>query len=945
MRVLMVAEKPSMAEALSRLLAPGGQFETRKGTTPVHEWKGTFREEPAQYKFTSVTGHVYNVDFTAEYNSWDIDPLRLFSGRIRKTEANPKMRLTQHLHTEAKGVDYLVLWLDCDREGENICFEVIENCLPAMARGATMAQVLRARFSAITAQDVRRAMENLVKPNENEAKAVDARQEFDLKVGVAFTRFQTRFFQGKYGNLDSAVISYGPCQTPTLSFCVERHDRIQSFQPESFWSIAATVQKSNLPVKLSWSRERLFDRTIADLFLDNINNEKTAVVIDVESKKKSIQRPRALNTVELLKHCSSNLGISPNEAMSIAERLYMQSYISYPRTETSKYPDNFDLDSVLREQSTQSDWGRFCGDLLRNGYTRPTSGTDVGDHPPITPMRVAEEGDLFGDMWRVYDFIARTFIGSISANMQYTSTSAIIKIGTEKFECKGSRVTSPGFASVMHWMSKADEYIPEFSKGETLPVVSLALQEGKTSPPDYLTEAELIGLMEQNGIGTDASIPTHINNICQRNYVTVSGGGRRLIPTNLGIVLIHGYQKIDPELSLPTMRSDMEQQLSLIASGKAPQKDVLQHFLNTFEAKFAYFTKHIEQMDELFEATFSALAATGKPMSKCGKCKRYMKYIALKPNRLHCATCDETYALPLNGNIKLYRELKCPLDDFELVLYTTGSKGTGYPICPYCYNHPPFENIKKGMGCNHCLHPTCAHSMVRNAICPCPESERAENPCPGRLVLDATSAPRWKLSCNECNIVSTFVDTIKHVAIVANELCDCGTVILKAEFRENQSKAPVSGCIMCDDEMDELLSTRHMQETHQIHISDEVTFFKMHDRDGDGMWDEGDLRALYGFERDVDAGAKHIRLIIDRVFRDLDTDLDGFISLQEYMRSKLPDWTAEEINADRIWQEEHHEAAQVSASTEPSTVDEAIHNPQWEEVDEPVVPDKFKVQH
>lgn len=104
-------------------------------------------------------------------------------------------------------------------------------------------------------------------------KAVDARQELDLKVGVAFTRFQTRFFQGKYGNLDSTVISYGPCQTPTLSFCVERHDRIQSFQPEPFWTIHATVTKSDIPIKLSWSRERVFDQQIGNMFL-NITNEE-----------------------------------------------------------------------------------------------------------------------------------------------------------------------------------------------------------------------------------------------------------------------------------------------------------------------------------------------------------------------------------------------------------------------------------------------------------------------------------------------------------------------------------------------------------------------------------------------------------------------------------------------------------------------------------------------
>ncbi|KAI8089922.1 DNA topoisomerase [Halteromyces radiatus] len=813
--VLMVAEKPSLADALSRLLAPGGHFKTRKGTTPVHEWEGVYESQPAKYKFTSVTGHVYNTDFTQEYNSWEIDPQKLFTAQIKKVEANPKMRITQHLRNEAKHIDYLILWLDCDSEGENICFEVIGNCLPSM-KVSKMSHVLRARFSAITQQDVRRAMNHLVKPNENEAKAVDARQEFDLKVGVAFTRFQTRFFQGKYGDLDSTVISYGPCQSPTLAFCVERHDRIQSFQPEPFWTITPTIIQADLPVKLTWMRERLFDKQVTSVFMTNVEEAQKlgAKVLQVSVTKKSKARPHALNTVEMLKHGSSNLGIGPSECMSIAERLYMQGYISYPRTETSQYPPNFDLHEVLREQAKHPQWGDYCQDLLKNGFDRPSGGTDVGDHPPITPMRVADESELFGDTWRLYDFIARNFIGSISQNLKYTSTHVVLAIGEEKFECKGSQVTSPGFTSVMHWVNKTDEYIPEFKQGQVVTVKSVQMNEGKTSPPDYLTESELIGLMEQNGIGTDASISTHINNICQRNYVQVSGSGRKMIPTNLGIVLIHGYQKIDTDLSLPRMRSDMEQQLSLIASGKAGHKEVLDYFLRLFELKFAYFVKHISSMDELFEATFSPLAATGRPLSKCGKCKRYMKYISLKPNRLHCSTCDETYSLPLNGTIKLYRELTCPLDDFELVLYSTGSKGTGYPLCPYCYNHPPFENVKKHMACNHCPHPTCTHSMVKNAVCSCPESERPEDPCPGSLVLDATSAPRWKLSCNECNIVSSFVDTIKNVLLM-NEMCECGTVILKAEFRENQNREPLTGCILCDDDIDALLTTRQKRWTKE----------------------------------------------------------------------------------------------------------------------------------
>lgn len=68
-----------------------------------------------------------------------------------------------------------------------------------------------------------------------------------------------------------------------------------------------------------------------------------------------------------------------------------------------------------------------------------------------TPTRVANEGDFAGDTWRLYDFIARTFIGSISPGLKYTTTNVTFSIGLEQFECKGTKVTSPGFSSVMHW--------------------------------------------------------------------------------------------------------------------------------------------------------------------------------------------------------------------------------------------------------------------------------------------------------------------------------------------------------------------------------------------------------------------------------------------------------------------------------------------------------------
>jgi DNA topoisomerase III len=136
--------------------------------------------------------------------------------------------------------------------------------------------------------------------------------------------------------------------------------------------------------------------------------------------------------------------------------------------------------------------------------------------------------------------------------------------------------------------------------------------------------------MEKLGIGTDASMAVHINNICERRYVTVDGNQRMLVPTNLGIVLIHGLSAIDPQLALPTLRSEMEKKISMIATGKVHFEEVLNEELNIFRKKYVEFVEKIEKMDQLFEATFSPVASSGKPFSKCGKCRRYMHYINLR---------------------------------------------------------------------------------------------------------------------------------------------------------------------------------------------------------------------------------------------------------------------------------------------------------------------------
>ncbi|KAJ0093735.1 hypothetical protein Patl1_26152 [Pistacia atlantica] len=230
-------------------------------------------------------------------------------------------------------------------------------------------KVYRARFSSVTEKDIFKAMDNLVEPNRNEALAVDARQEIDLKVGVAFTRFQTRYFQGKYGNLDSRVISlvlssllyvlfstvalfcsvygvlsdldappcrlrlqvvrYGPCQTPTLGFCVQRYLQITSFKPEKFWALHPYIIQNGYEIKLEWERHKLFDLDVAMMFQKLVTQDGILEVIDTSEKQESKVRPYGLNTVNLLKVASSALGFGPQMAMQLAERLYTQGFIRF----------------------------------------------------------------------------------------------------------------------------------------------------------------------------------------------------------------------------------------------------------------------------------------------------------------------------------------------------------------------------------------------------------------------------------------------------------------------------------------------------------------------------------------------------------------------------------------------------------------------------------------
>lgn len=187
----------------------------------------TLNGAPVEMIFSSVAGHLLELDFKPPNNTWrGCAPGYLYDAPVEKQVSKGEgQKIKRNLQQLARRASLLILWLDCDREGENIAFEVISVCREVNPR----MEVKRARFSALISQDIFRAVHNLVQPNENEASAVDARQEIDLRIGSSFTRLQTLLLQEKFDwsellpqGRDRMLLSYGPCQFPTLGLIVQR---------------------------------------------------------------------------------------------------------------------------------------------------------------------------------------------------------------------------------------------------------------------------------------------------------------------------------------------------------------------------------------------------------------------------------------------------------------------------------------------------------------------------------------------------------------------------------------------------------------------------------------------------------------------------------------------------------------------------------------------------
>lgn len=170
--------------------------------------------------------------------------------------------------------------------------------------------------------------------------------------------------------------------------------------------------------------------------------------------------------------------------------------------------------------------------------------------------------------------------------------------------------------------------------------------------------------------------------------------------------------------------------------------------------------------------------------------------------------------------MQLYEELSCPLDGFELVVFSMpGPEGKSFPLCPYCYNSPPFEGVSvlagkggaAGMPCSSCPHPTCRHSLITQGVCACPE-------CDGTLMLDPLSSPSWKLFCNACSCLVMLPQGAHRISTTDDRCTYCDSMILEVDFNKNTTPLEDGatlhrGCILCDQLLHSLVLVKHGRQT------------------------------------------------------------------------------------------------------------------------------------
>ena len=607
-----------------------------------------------------------------ELKSWKMDALPyLVYAPINKL---PKEKeIIRSLKNLAKKADSVIIATDFDREGELIGSDAL-SCIQEVN---PTAPVSRARYSAFTKEEITHAFDNLVELDVNLASAGASRQDIGLIWGAVLTRYLTLVKFAGYGNVRSS----GRVQTPTLALVVARERERLAFVPEDYWVIRGAFGADPDSFEAPHATARFKAEAEAQAVMAHVEGATRATVASVEKKKRTVQPPAPFNTTSLMAAASAE-GLSPARTMRIAESLYMDGYISYPRVDNTVYPSSLDLADTVKAISGNPAYAPYCKELLAKGKLTATRGKkETTDHPPIYPTAKATPDDLAPADYKLYNLIARRFLATLSEAAVIEGTKVTLDVNAEPFVAKGDVLVKPGYRAIYPYGLKKDEQLPALSEGETVAFNGAVCTKKQTEPPARYSQGKLIQEMEKLGLGTKST--RHA--IIERLYAVKYCMNDPIEPSQLGMAVCDALDKFAPHITHPEMTAELEEEMDNIAEGRTTKAQVVDTSRNLLSEQLASLLPHSEEVKEALADAVAADAYVG-PCPKCGKDLQLRASQKTRSMFIGCAgwpDCDVTYPLP-KGKVEAVPE-PCPTCGMPQVKVTAfRSKPRTICIDPHC---------------------------------------------------------------------------------------------------------------------------------------------------------------------------------------------------------------------------------------------------------------------
>lgn len=583
-----------------------------------------------------------------ELKAWKMDalPYLVYS----PIEKRPKEKdIIRSLKNLAKKADSIVIATDFDREGELIGSDAL-SCIQEV--NAT-APVSRARYSAFTKEEITHAFNNLVTLDTNLASAGASRQDIDLIWGAVLTRYLTLVKFAGYGNVRSS----GRVQTPTLALIVARERERLAFIPEDYWVIKADFGEGDDAFVASHATARFKVEAEANAVMSHVQDATHGKVIEITKRKRTVAPPVPFNTTSLMAAASAE-GLSPARTMRIAESLYMDGYISYPRVDNTVYPSSLDLADTVKKIMGNPAYAPYCKELLSRGTLKATRGKkETTDHPPIYPTASATPDDLAPAEYKLYNLIARRFMATLSDAAIVEGTKVKIDVEGEPFVAKGDVLVKKGFREIYPYGLKKDEQLPALFEGQDVVFKGATCTKKQTEPPARYSQGKLIQEMEKLGLGTKSTR----HSIIERLYTVKYIQNDPIEPSQLGMAVCDALDKFAPHITHPEMTAELEEEMDNIAEGQKTKAEVVMNSRDLLSEQLAELMPHSEEVKDALADAVAADAYVG-PCPKCGKDLQLRTSQKTRSMFIGCSgwpDCDVTYPLP-KGKIEAVEE-KCPV--------------------------------------------------------------------------------------------------------------------------------------------------------------------------------------------------------------------------------------------------------------------------------------------